>query len=113
VPDDLAARVAQAIKDLKKYAGAFAIGKPQAGRFRGLQAQRSGSLKKAHKEWTTALEHADTLQLPYEQASLHFLLGSHGESGDPAREEHLLAASKIAGRLKLSVLASDIAAAQA
>lgn len=77
----------QACKDLHGYARVFKIGKPRAEAWSGLYEWLRGKPRRAHKAWQRALAEAQRLEMPYEAALAHYLIGSH--SGGASAPQHL------------------------
>lgn len=84
---------------LRKFAGIFPIGRPRYHAWRGRYHWLSGRPKRAARSWRLALEAAERLTMPYEQAIIHFEVGRHAEHGNLSRAAHLDRASEIFTRL--------------
>jgi class 3 adenylate cyclase/tetratricopeptide (TPR) repeat protein len=90
---------ARACASLRRYARVFPFGQPRAGLWQGLCDWLSGRSRRAHKAWRRALETAQRLGIPMEEARAHYEIGRHLPSGDPRRQVHLKQACAMFERL--------------
>jgi tetratricopeptide (TPR) repeat protein len=79
----------QAIKNLKKYSGIFAIGEPALNRFSAELEWQAGKQEKAYAFWRRAAAKAQALPMCYELGRAELALGQHLPVDDPARAAHL------------------------
>ncbi len=76
-------------KTLRQFARTFPIGKPRAGLCLGWLHYLEGQPEKASKLWKEHLSIARELQMPYEEALLHFEIGRRAPVSDPEHADHL------------------------
>jgi hypothetical protein len=88
----------QACQALQRYARIFPFAQPRAWLWRGVYEWQAGRAAKASKTWQKSLATAEKLNMPYEQALAHALLGRH--ASETARPTHLAAARQIFTRLE-------------
>ncbi len=98
----------QACKDLYSYARVFKLGKPRAEAWNGLMEWLRAKPRRAHKAWNRALVEAQRLEMPYEAALAHYLIGRHSD-GDTSRA-HLERAQSLFKQMEVPF---DLARAQA
>jgi tetratricopeptide (TPR) repeat protein len=84
---------------LKKFAKSFAIAQPRASLYQGLYYWLKGKRSSAFKAWERGLSIARQLEMPYEEALLHYEIGRHMKHGELRRSEHLEQAVKTFERL--------------
>jgi tetratricopeptide (TPR) repeat protein len=76
----------KAVKKLIGYSKVFPIGKPAALRYSGRFKEQVGDASGARAEWVKALEAAQNLEMPFEEALTSFNLGRL--DGDAERLQH-------------------------
>ena len=96
---ELARLARRACEKVQAFAGLYAIGLPQALRFRGLLEALSGHPARARRAFAESLAEAERLSMPFEQGLAHYELGRRLARGDPARDSHLVDARSIFARL--------------
>jgi tetratricopeptide (TPR) repeat protein len=79
----------QACKYLHTYRRFFPIGRPGAWIYQGLLDWRGGRKARAQQAWGRALEAAQELGMPFEEARARYELGRHLPAQDPERQAHL------------------------
>jgi eukaryotic-like serine/threonine-protein kinase len=89
----------QANAALRKAARAFPIGQPGIWRAQGRMEWLLGNPVRAQKAWAKALDVAEKLAMPYEQALVHYEIGRHLSDQDPARTAHLERATELFSQL--------------
>jgi hypothetical protein len=79
----------QACTAIRKYARVFPIGGPSVGLYQGLAEWLGGHPTRAAQAWQKGLVVAERLAMPPDQARLHYEIGRHLPTQDPARCQHL------------------------
>lgn len=77
-----------ACKGMSNYARVYDIGKPRAALMNGWLSFLQDKNEDAVKQWSEGLQVAETLNLKYEQARLHYTLGLHLPAGDASIQTH-------------------------
>ncbi|WP_158620071.1 serine/threonine-protein kinase [Corallococcus sicarius] len=90
----------EACKALRRFARAFAFGKPFALLCNGLEAALSGHPRRARRAWRHCVARAQALAMPYEEGRAWFELGRHGLVEKAARRESLVRATGLFTRLE-------------
>ena len=94
--DQTAARPAQQARTaLRRLARTFRTARPRARLYEGLAAHHLGRRRQAVAAWTTSLNTAERLAMPYEQGRAHYELGRHLPPGHPGRQAHLRRACEL------------------
>jgi hypothetical protein len=88
-------------RKLWDFARMHPVGYPQAWLWHGLVAWLDGRSRRARRAWKKGLAAAGPgrLGMPHDEALLHYEIGRHAASGDPARRDHLLRAREVFARL--------------
>ncbi|MDP8936344.1 MAG: hypothetical protein M3O23_01145, partial [Actinomycetota bacterium] len=107
--DSGAALTRRALRELRRYARLFPIGRPRALANRGVALWLGGRRRAAHRSWRAGLATAERLGMPYEVARAHYEIGRHLPESDPARRSHLEQAAQLFADLSAD---DDLARAQ-
>jgi tetratricopeptide (TPR) repeat protein len=105
----LARQARQAVRNLRRFARRFPMGRPAALLWAGLLAWLGGHRRLALRRWQRAVDLASQLGMPYELGRAHLEIGRHLPHGTPARLRHLEDAAVIFRRLDA---ATDVARVQ-
>jgi hypothetical protein len=98
-PDEALITAANSACDLlEKYATVFPIVAPRANLYLGLREWLLERPSNANDLWQKALAAAEQLNMPYEQALVHYEIGRH-TSDQAVREEHLEKAEELFGKM--------------
>jgi len=95
----LAQSAHEGCKVLHNFARIYAPGQPRAWLNQGRYHWLTGNSAEAFQCWHKALESAEQLTMPYEQALVHYEIGRHLPPDDGASQEHLLQSDEICRRL--------------
>jgi tetratricopeptide (TPR) repeat protein len=98
-PNALAERARSACSALRTFARIFPIGRPRSFAWQGLYQWLSGRATRAARSWSAGRELAERMEMPYEEALIHFEIGRHASTDDPSRALHLQKASELFARL--------------
>jgi tetratricopeptide (TPR) repeat protein len=95
---------------LRRFASSFAVGRPPALLWSGVEAWLDGRPSRARRFWERALAEAAARSMPYEEGSAHLEIGRRLPAEDPQRQRHLQAAVAVFERVGC---AADAARARA
>lgn len=84
-----------ALKNLKKFGGVFAIGRPALNRFTGNLEWHNGKHEKAFRYWRTSAGNAHALPMKYEEARAWLETGRHLDRANPRRVPALKDAAEL------------------
>lgn len=100
-PDALEARwmALAACALLRRMARVFPIAAPCAWLCRGRADALAGKITRARSSWRKALDAAQRLAMPYEEAQAHFEMAQSLQTAHPAHASHLARAREIFSRL--------------
>ena len=101
-PSQLQRSVKKSLQPLRSFSRVFKAGLPYKLLWGGVYDCHKGRKSKALSSWQEGLEIAERLELRYEQGLIHSELARCLDPGDPAREDHLLAAREIFAELGTS-----------
>lgn len=89
----------RALKPLGRFSGVFPIGLPRYWLWRGNVAWLKGNAGRAKRAWSQALDHAQRLQMPYEEAAIHAQFGGLSSLLVEERRGHLVRAVRLFKRM--------------
>ncbi len=104
----LSEQTALACELLTRYAKILPIGEPARLRMEGRHTWLSGNHNGARAMWQKGLKRASELQMPLEEALLHYELGRHVSGDDALRHTHLERAGQLLRELGVGYFESQI-----
>ncbi len=88
---DVQRQAADALGRLRRYAKVFPVGRPRSALLEGRHDWLRNRRDAAMRSWDKAIQLAERLSMPYEQALAHYEMARHLEPTDVAHANHLAA----------------------
>jgi len=85
----------KALKAVRAFENVFPIGRPVTPYYQGWYEWLTGRHDAAIRSWKKGLEAAKKIDMPYEEALMHYRLGICLPESDPSRPDHLAQARTI------------------
>jgi hypothetical protein len=89
----------RALKHLRKFASVYDVALPAASMYQGWLDWLVGKPDAATNAWLAAIDHAERLDMPYDQGLAHYHLGKRLPKDERQGQEHLAQARAIFERL--------------